>query len=516
MTIFVFLHIIQYPKRMRKTSLLFIGIVLIMSVTKGQDVSMGFIPNLAPDYPQFSVRRVMQQHDGDIVTNIFPSFPNPNGPQYPPTYVGNALYKVSPTSLIVTDSLFFDDTINYFYYAKDPRGEGNLRISGEPNDAGGAVLRISRFADDDLCINPLDDIVVPLYEDVGYDFTYRYMIDSRGDIIVEYYTLGQNGDLVGHMARFSLDGALLHEAVIPQNRYFMDFMGEYQSTPLRYYVWSINSEQNLVMYLLDENFEQINSYVFNKNYYYSGMCVWEEFRFDATNTYVIPDGEDVLIAAAYYHDSCFLDKEEGEAVVRYNLRTMQQTAMVKFNEFQNQYETQQCLCFEKASDGNLYFMFRESGKAMTIVKMDSDFNIAWTRHTQSKPYLTHKIHSSLLYDEHGQENGIYIVGYNGDVNTPQLCYFFLTDESLINGVETNNGFRPYAFYPNPAQDQLSLQYSPDVEPSQIELYDLQGRLVRSQGSGLESLNLQGLAPGQYVMKVTLTDGTAYSDKVVKE
>ena len=71
-------------------------------------------------------------------------------------------------------------------------------------------------------------------------------------------------------------------------------------------------------------------------------------------------------------------------------------------------------------------------------------------------------------------------------------------------------------YPNPAQDQLRLQYSPDVEPAQIELYDLQGRLVRSQGSGLERLNLQGLAPGQYVMKVTMTDGTAYSDKVVKE
>jgi len=55
-----------------------------------------------------------------------------------------------------------------------------------------------------------------------------------------------------------------------------------------------------------------------------------------------------------------------------------------------------------------------------------------------------------------------------------------------------------------------------VEPAQIELYDLQGRLVRSQGSGLESFNLQGLAPGQYVMKVTMTDGTTFSDKVVKE
>ena len=76
--------------------------------------------------------------------------------------------------------------------------------------------------------------------------------------------------------------------------------------------------------------------------------------------------------------------------------------------------------------------------------------------------------------------------------------------------------RPYACWPNPAKDQLHLQYSPDVEPKQVELYDLQGRLVRSQANALESLNMEGLAAGQYVMKVTMEDGTVYTDKVVKE
>jgi len=55
-----------------------------------------------------------------------------------------------------------------------------------------------------------------------------------------------------------------------------------------------------------------------------------------------------------------------------------------------------------------------------------------------------------------------------------------------------------------------------VKPAQVELYDLQGRLVRTQSQGLESFNLQGLAPGQYLMKVTMEDGKTYSDKVVKE
>ena len=76
--------------------------------------------------------------------------------------------------------------------------------------------------------------------------------------------------------------------------------------------------------------------------------------------------------------------------------------------------------------------------------------------------------------------------------------------------------RPYTYYPNPAQDQLHLQYSPDVKPARIELYDLQGRLVYLQSHSLESVEMQGLTAGQYLMKVTLEDGKSYTDKVVKE
>jgi hypothetical protein len=76
--------------------------------------------------------------------------------------------------------------------------------------------------------------------------------------------------------------------------------------------------------------------------------------------------------------------------------------------------------------------------------------------------------------------------------------------------------RPYAFYPNPAQSELHLSYSPDVQPARIELYDLQGRLLQTQTQGLENIGLEGLAAGQYLMKVTLKDGKTFTDKVVKE
>ena len=76
--------------------------------------------------------------------------------------------------------------------------------------------------------------------------------------------------------------------------------------------------------------------------------------------------------------------------------------------------------------------------------------------------------------------------------------------------------RPYAYWPNPAQDELHLQFSPDAKPIQIEHFDLHGRLVKTQRNGLESLNLDGLTPGTYTMRVAMESGKVFSDKVVKE
>jgi hypothetical protein len=73
-----------------------------------------------------------------------------------------------------------------------------------------------------------------------------------------------------------------------------------------------------------------------------------------------------------------------------------------------------------------------------------------------------------------------------------------------------------SLYPNPAKEQLLIQFSPDVQPKQIELYDLQGRLVRTQSKAFESIDMSQLPAGTYTLRVTLEDGQTFSDKVVKE
>jgi hypothetical protein len=61
-----------------------------------------------------------------------------------------------------------------------------------------------------------------------------------------------------------------------------------------------------------------------------------------------------------------------------------------------------------------------------------------------------------------------------------------------------------------------MQYSPDVQPARVELYDLQGRLVRTLSKAFESIDMSQLPTGTYTMRVTLEDGKSYADKVVKK
>ena len=67
-------------------------------------------------------------------------------------------------------------------------------------------------------------------------------------------------------------------------------------------------------------------------------------------------------------------------------------------------------------------------------------------------------------------------------------------------------------------DMYSIMYhnSPDVQPAQVALHDLQGRLVRTQQRNLEHIDMSQLPAGTYTLRVTLEDGKTYSDKVVKE
>ena len=151
---------------------------------------------------------------------------------------------------------------------------------------------------------------------------------------------------------------------------------------------------------------------------------------------------------------------------------------------------------------------------LVLTKTDEDLNLIWKKRflRDGNAYCAFSICSTI-------SGGCMVVGTVFDFNQDQRLDIFalkINADGTLSVPELEQFVRPYAYYPNPAQDELHLQYSPDVTPSQIELFDIQGRLLRSQRNSLERLNLQGLPAGTYTMRVTLEGGKVFSDKVVKE
>ena len=148
-----------------------------------------------------------------------------------------------------------------------------------------------------------------------------------------------------------------------------------------------------------------------------------------------------------------------------------------------------------------------------VSKMDSNANFIWRRYYEDGEHVFQPCSVTATAD-----NGCLVSGRCWTLDYSEAFLFVLKffPDGTLAVPEGSVHVRPYMFYPNPTQGQLHLQYSPDVQPAQIELYDLQGRLVRSQGNNFETFGLGTLPAGTYTLRVTMADGQVFSDKVVKE
>jgi len=160
-----------------------------------------------------------------------------------------------------------------------------------------------------------------------------------------------------------------------------------------------------------------------------------------------------------------------------------------------------------------------------VGKMDGQGNLLWRRYwNRYLPEYGMKIYypqdaiashdggcllSGFSFESNINAGAAYV--YEPDVF---LLKFFADGTLSVPALEPL--IRPYVFFPNPVDDQLHMEFSPDVTPSVVELYDLQGRLVRSQGKGLERIDMRELPSGTYTLRIVMEDGTVYSEKVVKQ
>ena len=150
-----------------------------------------------------------------------------------------------------------------------------------------------------------------------------------------------------------------------------------------------------------------------------------------------------------------------------------------------------------------------------ICKFDTDLNLNWKRWYGGESEYHLATGFTLTNDGGCLLSG---VGHPNPshYNDPYPYVLKITSDGYCSVKEDDEPLlKPFNCYPNPVDDILQVEYSPDVTPKAVELYDVQGRLIKTQDSNLESIGMENLPAGNYTLRVLLDDGKTYTEKVVK-
>ena len=100
--------------------------------------------------------------------------------------------------------------------------------------------------------------------------------------------------------------------------------------------------------------------------------------------------------------------------------------------------------------------------------------------------------------------------YSGSGGSQSTLYdFFYSDCSGV----ADNPMHSMALWPNPANQVLNLDAD---DLTQVEIYSMDGKLVKCFQNGFERLNVSGLTKGGYLLKAIMSDGSVATQKFLKE
>lgn len=160
-----------------------------------------------------------------------------------------------------------------------------------------------------------------------------------------------------------------------------------------------------------------------------------------------------------------------------------------------------------------------------VSKTDLEGNTIWRRYwNRYLPEFDMTIYhpfDAVLSDDGGCLVTGYSYKYNYYTASPEkfdgnifLLKFF--SDGTMAVPEMESPVRPFAFWPNPSDGWLNLEFSPDVSPTSIEIYDLQGRLALSSNDDMKGVDMGKLPSGVYTLRIVMIDGSVYSEKVMKK
>ena len=99
---------------------------------------------------------------------------------------------------------------------------------------------------------------------------------------------------------------------------------------------------------------------------------------------------------------------------------------------------------------------------------------------------------------------------NPDINSALMV---IEGENVLGNVDFNNEL--FSIYPNPAGDMITINGNEMGEINEAGIYDLSGRLVASPEVFDNTVQVQALAKGTYIIMIKAADGKQHSAKFIK-
>lgn len=176
----------------------------------------------------------------------------------------------------------------------------------------------------------------------------------------------------------------------------------------------------------------------------------------------------------------------------------------------------------RCKDGGFYCIWSESRhhifqeRDVYVARVDKDLNIMWDRCVKTGLKAFGELKGADVL-----ENGaLVLTGNVMGYDNPTIDGVQLKTSVIIlhdNGTSVSENIydiRPYSFYPNPVRDKINIRFSPDVNCKKIDVYSMDGRLCHTQNFNMQTINIDNLNSGIYVMNITLDNGTTYTDRIV--
>ena len=477
-----------------------IGLAQAQSFTALENYSFGWYIQYMDDF--------VEMKDGNILTctrlyDVDPSG-NPMGDH------GYCFFKLDRENLAIMDSVFLPDNgVNDYLLEPHPNNDGYLFIHQAYDSLAECnFLKIRNF-DDDLAIESGDEISVPLTDTVLGGTTY-FLLEEDGFVMM---SSAADGSRV--FQRFSHDGALMDRVVYSDSiclfRESRD-MKVWRDSPKEYvFTGYTPSPRHCSFYVLDSLLQLKETIELDESAHHP--YIWLS---NAQNKVESLDENTYLLATQFEKGTPgTMSYKRGVQVTKCDKTTHASLKTVYFplHVAESGYflASPYVVDIKQTKTGYVYFAYGDiSGmNRFSVVLLDTDLNVLWQQY-----YLNLDDWDMMRSMKLLENGGVGFVGYDPF----DMKVFALLINNDYDGLDEQEGIsvRPYGFWPNPAKEILNLEYSPDVTPKKIDLYDLQGRLVRTQTSGLESVDMEGLAAGTYTLRVTLEGGKAFSDKVMKD